>query len=55
MVNEMNYSLPPRLQVDLDRNGDTWTREARVSHIWAKDASVWTGTDEADWLGWLTN
>ncbi len=21
--------------------------------IWARDASVWTGADEADWLGWL--
>jgi transaldolase / glucose-6-phosphate isomerase len=24
-----------------------------VERIWAKDASVWTGADEADWLGWL--
>jgi transaldolase/glucose-6-phosphate isomerase len=24
-----------------------------VSRIWARDASVWTGADEADWLGWL--
>jgi glucose-6-phosphate isomerase len=24
-----------------------------VERIWAKDASVWTGADEASWLGWL--
>jgi glucose-6-phosphate isomerase len=24
-----------------------------VRRIWSKDASVWTGQDEADWLGWL--
>ncbi len=24
-----------------------------VRRIWSKDASVWTGSDEADWLGWL--
>ena len=24
-----------------------------VERIWARDASVWTGADEADWLGWL--
>src|SRR5215211_2878851 len=24
-----------------------------VRRIWARDASLWTGTDEADWLGWL--
>jgi glucose-6-phosphate isomerase len=24
-----------------------------VERIWARDATVWTGSDEADWLGWL--
>jgi transaldolase / glucose-6-phosphate isomerase len=24
-----------------------------VARIWARDASVWTGRDEASWLGWL--
>jgi transaldolase / glucose-6-phosphate isomerase len=24
-----------------------------VERIWARDASVWTGADEAQWLGWL--
>jgi hypothetical protein len=24
-----------------------------VERIWARDASLWTGGDEADWLGWL--
>ena len=24
-----------------------------VERIWARDASVWTGADEAEWLGWL--
>ena len=24
-----------------------------VERIWARDATVWTGTDEAKWLGWL--
>jgi len=24
-----------------------------VERIWARDPTVWTGADEADWLGWL--
>ena len=24
-----------------------------VRRIWDRDASLWTGADEADWLGWL--
>ena len=34
------------------------TRERRrpaevVERIWARDATLWTGHDEAKWLGWL--
>jgi len=24
-----------------------------VQRIWARDPTVWTGGDEAQWLGWL--
>ena len=24
-----------------------------VERIWARDAALWTGTDEGKWLGWL--
>ena len=27
--------------------------EELVERIWARDASLWTGRDEAQWLGWL--
>jgi transaldolase/glucose-6-phosphate isomerase len=27
--------------------------EALIEGIWARDAGVWTGSDEAEWLGWL--
>ncbi|HJO39339.1 MAG: bifunctional transaldolase/phosoglucose isomerase [Vicinamibacterales bacterium] len=30
-----------------------WETRARVARLWAKDATLWTGGDEADWLGWL--
>jgi transaldolase / glucose-6-phosphate isomerase len=29
------------------------TPSALVERIWARDPSVWTGGDEASWLGWL--
>jgi transaldolase/glucose-6-phosphate isomerase len=28
-------------------------REALIEGIWKRDARVWTGSDEASWLGWL--
>jgi transaldolase/glucose-6-phosphate isomerase len=30
-----------------------WREENRVRRLWEKDASLWTGKDEARWLGWL--
>lgn len=30
-----------------------WEKEGRLSKLWNKDATVWTGKDESKWLGWL--
>ena len=32
---------------------DAWTAQGNVRRLWAGDASLWTGADEAKWLGWL--
>jgi len=33
---------------------DDWKKNNKVARLWQKDASLWTGTDESNWLGWLT-
>ena len=30
-----------------------WTQENKSARLWQGDASLWTGTDEGQWLGWL--
>ncbi len=30
-----------------------WAAAGKVRRLWARDASLWTGTDESNWLGWL--
>ena len=30
-----------------------WAAKGHVRDVWAHDAAVWTGADEAKWLGWL--
>ena len=32
---------------------DDWKMAGKVRRLWARDASLWTGTDESNWLGWL--
>ncbi len=30
-----------------------WRKDGRIRRLWAGDKSLWTGTDEDKWLGWL--
>ena len=30
-----------------------WRTQGKVRRLWGRDASIWTGRDEAEWLGWL--
>jgi transaldolase/glucose-6-phosphate isomerase len=41
------------MQAALAEEMETWRRTGRVRRLWAGDATVWTGTDEDKWGGWL--
>ncbi|MHB1841731.1 MAG: bifunctional transaldolase/phosoglucose isomerase [Sulfobacillus sp.] len=45
--------LPPELSASVDQIIDQWREEGRVSRLWVHDQTLWTGQDEAHWLGWL--
>jgi len=52
-MTSLNYTLPPALAQAVAENLRAWESGDRVARMWAGDAKVWTGTDEAQWLGWL--
>lgn len=52
-VNRQSASLPKELAAQVAASLDDWQTQGKVRRLWARDASLWTGTDEADWLGWL--
>jgi transaldolase/glucose-6-phosphate isomerase len=52
-VNSMTWSLAPAAEAALEKAQQQWVAEQRVRRIWQHDASVWTSSDEAKWLGWL--
>ena len=33
---------------------ETWRKDGLVRRLWQREASVWSGADEAQWLGWLS-
>jgi transaldolase / glucose-6-phosphate isomerase len=34
---------------------EEWRASAKIRRLWQHDKSVWTGTDENKWLGWLNS
>jgi transaldolase/glucose-6-phosphate isomerase len=46
-------NLPADLQTALDTGLEAWRKDGTIRRLWRKDASVWTGNSESDWLNWL--
>jgi len=45
--------LPKDLDEAVQAALEDWRSEGKVRRLWSGDASLWTGTDEDKWLGWL--
>jgi len=52
-VSRQTYTLPPPLSASVKAEIDDWRANGKVRRVWQRDATLWTGTDEASWLGWL--
>lgn len=53
LIDRETYSLPEALSKAVDASLEEWRAAGRMRRLWALDASLWTGADEASWLGWL--
>ncbi|MCL4522889.1 MAG: bifunctional transaldolase/phosoglucose isomerase [Acidobacteria bacterium] len=49
----LTHTLPADLAAAVRAALDDWRQNKKVARLWARDASLWTGADEARWLGWL--
>jgi transaldolase/glucose-6-phosphate isomerase len=52
-VSLQTHKLPEALAASVKTNLEDWRAGDKVRRLWQHDASLWTGTDEAVWLGWL--
>src|SRR5690242_11317561 len=52
-VSKQSYKLNDEINSQVKKNIDDWRASGKVRRLWRRDASLWTGTDEASWLGWL--
>src|SRR5437763_4249677 len=53
MLNSITYSLPRELEESLRKEVSASEASNKISRIWNRDASVWSGEDGSKWLGWL--
>ncbi|MGH9504777.1 MAG: bifunctional transaldolase/phosoglucose isomerase, partial [Terriglobales bacterium] len=52
-VSLQTSKLPEALAASVKANIEDWRSGDKVRRLWQHDASLWTGADEANWLGWL--
>jgi transaldolase/glucose-6-phosphate isomerase len=52
-INAQSHALPEALAAEVARRVEAWEAQGGTRRLWAADASLWTGSDEAAWLGWL--
>ena len=46
-------TLPEPMQKAVDSALEEWRAAGKLRDLWARQASVWTGADEGNWLAWL--
>ncbi len=52
-MSRLKTSLPESLAASVKAAISEWQSSGKMRRLWQHDASLWTGSDEADWLGWL--
>ncbi len=52
-INNQTYKLSDELAQAVKACLEDWRAHDKVHRLWARDATLWTGTDEGSWLGWL--
>jgi len=52
-VSRLKSSLPETLAAAVKTTVADWQSGGKMQRLWQRDPSLWTGDDEAKWLGWL--
>jgi transaldolase / glucose-6-phosphate isomerase len=53
LIDSQARRLPAEAEKAVVLSLECWRRDGNVRRLWAGDAGLWTGADEAKWLGWL--
>jgi transaldolase / glucose-6-phosphate isomerase len=52
-LDDQVITLPAELEKLVADSLESWRHDGNARRLWAGDARLWSGSDEAKWLGWL--
>jgi transaldolase/glucose-6-phosphate isomerase len=52
-LNRQSLALSDGLATEVAATLEDWRLTGKTRRLWARDAGLWTGSDEGKWLGWL--
>lgn len=52
-MSRLKTSLPETLASTVKATIAEWQSGGKMKRLWDRDSSLWTGSDESNWLGWL--
>jgi transaldolase/glucose-6-phosphate isomerase len=52
-ITQQEAKLPDALAKEVSTAVNDWRAGGKVRRLWQRDASLWTNSDESQWLGWL--
>jgi glucose-6-phosphate isomerase len=52
-LSRLKASIPENLAAEVKAAIADWNAGGKMRRLWQRDATLWTGDDEAKWLGWL--
>ena len=54
-LDRQQLSLGSQIGKAVEKASEDWRASGKIRRLWQHDKSVWTGTDEDKWLGWLNS
>jgi transaldolase / glucose-6-phosphate isomerase len=52
-IDQQKLALGASIAKAVESSTEEWRASGRIRRLWQRDKSVWTGSDEDKWLGWL--
>src|SRR6201989_3264725 len=52
-IDQQKLALGTTISKAVETSTEEWRASGKIRRLWQHDKSIWTGTDEDKWLGWL--